>query len=74
MGDPKGNIQGMPEEVGKPGEILLIGTTMFVPLMYKAVETAYEKHYGDIYYNYLLENANLLWIQREKGVLWTPPG
>jgi 5'-3' exonuclease len=38
---------------------------------YIVCKNAYESA-GMDYYD-LLENANLLWIQREKDVLWTPP-
>lgn len=41
--------------------------------MYLSVQAAYDKVHGAGAKDVLEENANLLWIQREEGVLWTPP-
>ena len=69
-GDSVDNIKGIKGVGPKTAEKLLQDATTCLD-MYTICLNEYEK--ADMDYYDLLENANLLWIQREKDVLWTPP-
>ena len=69
MGDRVDNIQGIPRYGPKKAFYILEGCETEEE-MYGAVLAAYEVAGIP---EQLEENANLLWIQREDGVLWKPP-
>jgi len=69
-GDSVDNIKGIKGVGMKTAEKILQDVTTCTD-MYTICLEQYELA-GLSYYD-LLENANLLWIQREEGVLWTPP-
>jgi len=71
MGDKAtDNIEGIKGIGEKKARKILKGLTT-VEDMYRACLKAYEDH-GMNYFD-LLETANLIYIQREHNVLWTPP-
>lgn len=70
MGDQVDNIQGIPK-MGKIKTFKALKDTETVEEMYTSVLQAYEKAELE---STLIEMADLLWIQREEGVLWSPPG
>ena len=70
-GDRTDNIQGIPKIGPKKAEKILEGLNDPYE-MYVASLKAYTKYYEDAAYEALLENARLLWMQREPGELWEP--
>lgn len=73
MGDRTDNIAGIPGiGVKKAEKIVNVG--MSNTEKFDVVYAEYVKKYGASHgYSMLEENANLLWIQREDGVLWQRP-
>lgn len=74
MGDSTDNIGGIPKAGKKAVEKILDGCETNKE-RYDAVNEAYRLAYNDIFdgNRALMENANLLWIQREDCTLWKPP-
>lgn len=71
-GDSTDNIAGIPKCGPVKARKILEGKTGELEL-YAAVLAEYTKVYKDLGEEKLIENANLLWILREEGQLWTPP-
>jgi hypothetical protein len=71
-GDSTDNIVGVRGVGEKTAHKVLKGVSNEVE-MYQRVLDMYEKVYRADGYDMLREMADLLWIQREWGVLWTPP-
>lgn len=65
-GDTSDNIQGIPKAGIKKAEAILKDIESFSD-MQCAVLKAYEDKFKEGAYNYMHENATLIWIQREKG-------
>lgn len=72
-GDRTDNIQGVPGIGAKRADKILRPCKSEFE-MFEAVYAAYRTAYGiSDAEKVLMEMANLLWIQRQEGVLWTPP-
>lgn len=76
MGDPTDNIKGI-KGIGIKKAEKILSDDGFVPYpevireWYSTVAGAYEQ--AGLSHDFLIENAHLLWMQREKGKLWEPP-
>lgn len=71
-GDRTDHIRGIEGIGDKKAEKILAGCKTPDEL-YKACLRAYTEKYGPDGNRQLLENANLIWIQRKENELWTPP-
>ena len=71
-GDRADNVRGIYGCGDKTADKIL-KDTLTDKEMYEAVRSQYHKVYGSEGDDLLMESAHLLWIQREPGVLWTPP-
>lgn len=73
-GDATDNIKGIPKKGKKAAEEALT-SAMTARGMYTTVHLMYQDYYIDpVEAQKMLQlNADLLWIQRESNVLWTPP-
>lgn len=73
-GDKVDNIKGIHGIGPKKAEKILDGATTELEL-YRRVQMEYEKYKGDFYqgFDYMCENAHLLWIKRHPDELWRPP-
>jgi len=71
-GDTTDNIQGLPGIGPKKAEKILSGAVTEFDMYWKCV-CAYENSAYERPMDALIENARLLWIQREIGQLWQPP-
>lgn len=70
-GDPTDNIKGIPK-IGKKRAESMLAPCETEQQMYAVALEGYNKAY-DLGMEVLQENADLLWILREKDVRWTPP-
>lgn len=69
-GDPTDNIKGVPQIGDKKAQQIIDGSKNMSDLYWRVLETyatKYEKPFEA-----MMENANLLWIQRKEGELWNP--
>jgi hypothetical protein len=71
-GDRTDNIVGVPG-VGPKRAGKIISTGLSEMELYERVRQVYVEVYGGHADRYLMENATLLWIQREPDQLWSPP-
>jgi hypothetical protein len=72
-GDTVDNIPGL-FGVGKSSSLVKhLDTLDNADDMYLFVRSHYEKRFGSYCDMFLLENARLLWMLREEGVMWEPP-
>ena len=72
IGDRVDNIKGV-DGVGDITAKKLLPEKASLTDWYEICLDTYRKAYGDDGEARLVEAASLLWIQREEGVLWTPP-
>ena len=71
-GDTSDHIKGVPGIGDKTAHKILANLATNMD-RYAKVLDKYNQVYGTEGAAALLENAQLLWIQREEGVMWTPP-
>ena len=69
MGDTADNIKGIPGR-GIAYAKNLLNDLETEDEMKEHVLSAYEEHYGMMGWDMMLENAQLLWIQREGRLTW----
>lgn len=71
-GDKADNVPGI-YGIGKVLAAKLFADCETEKDLYNVVKEQYQKVHGDEWEEWLHETAMLLWIQREPGVLWSPP-